>query len=129
MALSQIEFHKKVVYAKIAFFGSFLPELQIAFSVCIAASGVCPSHILYAETDFACRDCYFPLRDGNRVTLFSCARNVDFEHRIPLDAAGSSCCGYSPPSLWIDVFRSIVASERFIYITGWSVHVKIKLLR
>lgn len=79
--------------------------------------------------DFACRDCYFPLRDGNRVTLFSCARNVDFEHRIPLDAAGSSCCGYSPPSLWIDVFRSIVASERFIYITGWSVHVKIKLLR
>ena len=84
--------------------------------------------------DFTCRDCYFPLRVGNRVTLFSCARNVDFEHRIPLaataDAANAgSHVGYSPPSLWIDMFKSIVASERFIYITGWSVHCKIKLLR
>ena len=76
-----------------------------------------------------CADCYFPLRQGNHVTLFSCARNADVAHSLPLPDGSGHLMNYSPPSLWIDLYRAIVACERFIYITGWSVFPRIKLLR
>ena len=71
--------------------------------------------------DLACPDTYFPLRRSNKVTLYSCARSLPSK-----DSNGRS---YQSPSLWLDVYRSLVASEKFIYITGWSVNTKIKLLR
>ena len=85
--------------------------------------------------------------------MFSCARNVDIEYSIPTCVDASSAdpsyynpslqqqhtassgtnagavANYSPPSLWIDLYKSFVASEKFIYIAGWSVFCKIKLLR
>ncbi len=72
---------------------------------------------------------HFSLK-GNHVTLYSCARNMDEPLALPLSSSPSGpTCEYRPPSLWIDLFRSIVASRRFIYITGWSVYTDLKLLR
>ena len=36
---------------------------------------------------------------------------------------------YVAPSLWLDLYRSLVAATNFIYITGWSVYTDMKLLR
>ena len=36
---------------------------------------------------------------------------------------------YVAPSLWLDLYRSLVAATNFIYITGWSVYTDLKLLR
>ena len=73
------------------------------------------------NVELACPDTYFPLRKSNRVTLYSCARSLPTK-----DAAGKS---FQSPSLWLDLYSSLVASRKFIYITGWSVNTNIKLLR
>ena len=76
----------------------------------------------FGETELPLPDTYFPLRHGNRVTLYSCvssktASPASFEEKD------------SAPSLWLDLYRSLVAATNFIYITGWSVNTNIKLLR
>lgn len=83
-----------------------------------------------AKNQFECNDCYFPLRSGNAVTLYSCARNTDIQQSLPVDPdLPHLLTNYMPSSLWIDLYKSLVASQKFIYITGWSVFAKIKLLR
>ena len=77
----------------------------------------------FGQTELPCPDTYFPLRKGNRVTLYSCARNGTF-------GATLRNADHRPkPSLWLDLYRSLVAATKFIYITGWSVNTNIKLLR
>eukprot|EP00094_Tigriopus_californicus_P007112 TCALIF_06847-PA protein Name:"Similar to PLD1 Phospholipase D alpha 1 (Oryza sativa subsp. japonica)" AED:0.00 eAED:0.00 QI:0/0.87/0.66/0.88/1/1/9/545/745 len=80
--------------------------------------------------DMACSQCYFPLRPGNQVTLYSCARNVDDTIEIPTGTpSGPRVLHYTPPSLWIDLFKSLIQSKRFIYVMGWSIYTRIHLLR
>ena len=82
-----------------------------------------------------CPETYFPMRTENEVTLYSCARNSDTQHSIPIScstgssSSSSQLTDYSPPSLWIDIFKAIVESQRFIYLAGWSLNTSIKLLR
>lgn len=68
-------------------------------------------------------DSYFPMRSGCQVDLYSCARNLP--HPVQL-SDGSS---YQPGSCYLDMFRSIVGAEKFIYITGWSVWTGLHLVR
>jgi phospholipase D1/2 len=69
---------------------------------------------------------YFPIRRGGKVTLYQDAHvhdgclpdlklddHVQFEHR----------------SCWDDIFNAISQARRLIYITGWSVNYKVKLVR
>ena len=64
-----------------------------------------------------------------RATCLPCTpapATLDTSFRLPSGGAGgaspsSPSVEYRPASLWIDLFRSIVRSEKFIYITGWSV--------
>ncbi|KAJ6712385.1 PHOSPHOLIPASE D [Salix purpurea] len=69
---------------------------------------------------------YFPLRRGGKVTLYQDAHvhdgclpdlkldgDIQFEHR----------------SCWDDICSAIGQARRLIYITGWSVYYKVKLLR
>lgn len=69
---------------------------------------------------------YFPLRKGGKVTLYQDAHvhgcglpnlmldnGVQFEH--------SSC--------WHDIFEAISQARRLIYIVGWSVYHKVRLIR
>ena len=71
--------------------------------------------------------CYFPSRPSNNVTLYQDADTPQlaiFDGLV--DSVGDE---YVPPRLWRDVYDTIMAAQRFIYITGWSVSTTISLLR
>ncbi|KAK8570452.1 hypothetical protein V6N13_003132 [Hibiscus sabdariffa] len=69
---------------------------------------------------------YFPLRMGGKVTLYQdahvpdgCLPNLKLDHGIT----------YVHGKCWSDIFDAIHQSRRLIYITGWSVWHKVKLVR
>ncbi|KAA8515979.1 hypothetical protein F0562_019158 [Nyssa sinensis] len=69
---------------------------------------------------------YFPLRRGGKVTLYQdahvpdgCLPNLELDHGMP----------YVHGKCWHDIFEAIRQARRLIYITGWSVWHKVKLVR
>lgn len=69
---------------------------------------------------------YFPLRKGGTVTLYQdahvpdgCLPNVMLEHGM----------NYVHGQCWHDIFDAIRQAQRLIYVTGWSVWHKVRLLR
>ncbi|XWS45611.1 hypothetical protein CRYUN_Cryun15aG0151100 [Craigia yunnanensis] len=72
------------------------------------------------------RHTYFPLRKGSKVTLYQDAHVPDdFLPKIELDDGKV----YNQPKCWEDICYSISEAHHMIYITGWSVFHKIKLVR
>ena len=74
------------------------------------------------------RGAYFPIRSGNRLTLY---QDADTPDKLPqleniLHPDGSA---YVPTTAWKDLFSSLKAAEKFIYITGWSVYTEMTLVR
>ena len=68
-------------------------------------------------------DSYFEMRTRCHVDLYSCARNIP--HQVQL----SSGVVYQPGSCFLDMYKAIIAAEKFIYITGWSVWTKLQMVR
>ena len=68
-------------------------------------------------------DSYFEMRSGCHVDLYSCARNTPYQVQL------SSGAMYQPGSCFLDMYKTIIAAEKFIYITGWSVWTKLKMVR
>jgi len=69
---------------------------------------------------------YFPLRKGGTVNLYQdahvpdgCLPNVMLDHGMY----------YAHGKCWHDIFDAIRAAQRLVYITGWSVWHKVKLVR
>ncbi|PQQ14260.1 phospholipase D beta 1 [Prunus yedoensis var. nudiflora] len=69
---------------------------------------------------------YFPLRRGGRVTLYQdahvhdgCLPNLELDGRVQ----------YEQGNCWQDIFDAISKARRLIYITGWSVYHKVRLVR
>ncbi|KAL6280243.1 hypothetical protein ACE6H2_017124 [Prunus campanulata] len=69
---------------------------------------------------------YFPLRRGGRVTLYQdahvhdgCLPNLELDGRVQ----------YEQGNCWQDIFDAISQARRLIYITGWSVYHKVRLVR
>lgn len=69
---------------------------------------------------------YFPLRRGGRVTLYQdahvhdgCFPNLELDGRVQ----------YEQGNCWQDIFDAISQARRLIYITGWSVYHKVRLVR
>jgi len=71
--------------------------------------------------------CYFPVRDGNRVTLYQDADTP----LLPIfqDVVNPDGSEYVPSRLWSDIYNGIMSAEKFVYIAGWSVNTNISLLR
>lgn len=69
---------------------------------------------------------YFPLRKGGKVTLYQDAHVIDgcLPH-MKLDHDLQHEHGHC----WIDIVNAISQARRFIYITGWSVYHKVRLVR
>ncbi|XP_057509109.1 phospholipase D beta 1-like isoform X2 [Actinidia eriantha] len=68
---------------------------------------------------------YFPLRRGGKVTLYQDAHVPDdFFPNLKLDHRQ-----YVQGKCWHDIFDAICHARRLIYITGWSVWHKVRLLR
>lgn len=69
---------------------------------------------------------YFPLRRGGRVTLYQDAHVPDsLLPIVELDDDKQFVHG----KCWHDIFAAIKNSRRLIYITGWSVVHKVRLVR
>lgn len=69
---------------------------------------------------------YFPLRRGGRVTLYQDAHAHDeLLPKLPL----ANGMFYEHGHCWHDIYDAICAARRLIYITGWSVHHLVQLVR
>ncbi|KAK3006978.1 hypothetical protein RJ639_015579, partial [Escallonia herrerae] len=69
---------------------------------------------------------YFPLRKGGKVTLYQdahvhdgCLPNLKLAHGMKHDHG----------KCWHDIFDAIKQARHLIYITGWSVYHKVRLVR
>eukprot|EP00268_Persea_americana_P009256 TRINITY_DN13693_c0_g1_i4.p1 TRINITY_DN13693_c0_g1~~TRINITY_DN13693_c0_g1_i4.p1 ORF type:complete len:846 (-),score=170.79 TRINITY_DN13693_c0_g1_i4:245-2782(-) len=69
---------------------------------------------------------YFPLRRGGELTLYQDAHipegslpDLKIDHGMP----------YEHGKCWHDIFEAISQARRLIYITGWSVYHKVRLVR
>ena len=69
---------------------------------------------------------YFPLRRGGIVTLYQDAHVPDGCLPSPMLAQGTP---YVHGKCWHDIFDAIRQAQRLIYITGWSVWHKVRLVR
>ncbi|OVA00150.1 C2 calcium-dependent membrane targeting [Macleaya cordata] len=69
---------------------------------------------------------YFPLRKGGKVTLYQDAHVPDGSlPSLKLDHE----MHYDHGKCWHDIMESISQARRLIYITGWSVYHKVRLVR
>ncbi|XP_031285350.1 phospholipase D beta 2-like [Pistacia vera] len=69
---------------------------------------------------------YFPLRKGGTVTLYQDAHVPD--GCLPQLRLDRGIC-YEHGKCWADITTAISQARRLIYITGWSVWHKVKLVR
>ncbi|OWM71972.1 phospholipase D gamma 1-like [Punica granatum] len=69
---------------------------------------------------------YFGLRKGGRVTLYQDA-HVHMGSLPNFRLEGS--LQYNHGSCWQDIFDTISQARRLVYITGWSVYHKVRLVR
>jgi phospholipase D1/2 len=72
------------------------------------------------------KDAYFPLRHGGHLTLYQDAhvREGDLPD-IKLDKGKT----FEHNSCWEDICHAILEAHHMIYIVGWSVYDKVKLVR
>ncbi|XP_076939161.1 phospholipase D beta 1-like [Bidens hawaiensis] len=70
---------------------------------------------------------YFPLRKGGKVTLYQDA-HVGDNHGLP-DIELDGDMHYVHGTCWIDIFDAIKDAKHLVYITGWSIWHKVRLVR
>ena len=72
-------------------------------------------------------EAYFPETRDNHVTLY---QDADTPPLPVFDGiTNSQGVQYVPSRCWSDLYHALCSAERLIYITGWSVHTKIHLIR
>ncbi|XP_023764342.1 phospholipase D gamma 1 [Lactuca sativa] len=69
---------------------------------------------------------YFPLRRGGRVTLY---QDAHVPNTTLPDIKLSEDVHYVHGTCWMDIFDAITNAQRLVYITGWSVWHKVRLVR
>ncbi|KAH9624277.1 hypothetical protein KSS87_013023 [Heliosperma pusillum] len=69
---------------------------------------------------------YFPLRHGNRLTLY---QDAHVEDGMLPDFRLDNGMHYVHGKCWNDIFNSISTARRLVYITGWSVNNLVRLVR
>ncbi|ROT66238.1 uncharacterized protein [Penaeus vannamei] len=79
------------------------------------------------DMTFEVPDCYFPLREGCKVTVYQDAHCPP----LPLFESVPTASGepYDPPCAWTDLYKALNNAQRLIYITGWSVYAETVLVR
>ncbi|CAI9111007.1 OLC1v1011138C1 [Oldenlandia corymbosa var. corymbosa] len=73
------------------------------------------------------RGTYFPLRKGHSLTLYQDAHVTD-DCKLPKVKLDDGMV-YEQPKCWEDICYAISEAHHMIYIVGWSVFHKIKLIR
>eukprot|EP00249_Psilotum_nudum_P007970 c20950_g2_i1 orf=1-1665(-) len=68
---------------------------------------------------------YFPLRKGGRITLYQDADLEDTLPKIHLDGG----IVFENRRCWEEICAAILEAHHLVYIAGWSIYCKIKLVR
>ncbi|KAL6511903.1 hypothetical protein OROGR_021500 [Orobanche gracilis] len=97
-------------------------HLQMTFTPCHTN----PKYLNGISENYSLRESYFPLRHGGKVTLYQDAHlpegmlpeigldeNMKFEHE----------------KCWEDICHAILEAHHLVYIAGWSIYHKVKLVR
>ncbi|XP_024032885.1 phospholipase D delta [Morus notabilis] len=72
------------------------------------------------------RHSYFPLRKGGSVRLYQDAHVLD--HMLPkIELDGGKV--FTQEKCWEDICHAITEAHHMIYMTGWSIYHKVKLVR
>ncbi|KAG6704722.1 hypothetical protein I3842_07G146600 [Carya illinoinensis] len=75
---------------------------------------------------FGVRNCYFPVRQGGSVTLYQDAHVLEsMVPEIELDDGKK----FEHAACWEDICHAILEAHHLVYIVGWSVFHKVKLVR
>ncbi|XP_076948548.1 phospholipase D delta-like isoform X3 [Bidens hawaiensis] len=108
-------------------------RLQLRFTPCddmsLSQGQVISSQ---GEESFCLMDSYFPVRSGGNVTLYQDAHVVDGElPEIELEEEdeGGECRYYKQRGCWEDICHAILEAHHLVYVVGWSVYDKVKLVR
>ncbi|PON93972.1 Phospholipase D [Trema orientale] len=75
---------------------------------------------------YGVRDCYFPVRQGGSVTLYQDAHVPDsMLEEIELDNGKM----FEHDKCWEDICHAILEAHHLVYVVGWSIYHKVKLVR
>jgi len=84
------------------------------------------SSVVPGPDRFAVRDSYFPVRQGGSVTLYQDAHVPDsMLPEIELDDGVE----FQQGKCWEDICHAILEAHHLVYIVGWSIFHKVKLVR
>ncbi|KAK4481377.1 hypothetical protein RD792_012265 [Penstemon davidsonii] len=76
--------------------------------------------------DYGLKESYFPMRHGGHVTLYQDAHCIDgMLPEIALDEKRH----FEHEKCWEDICHAILEAHHLIYIVGWSIYHKVKLIR
>ncbi|GFP80149.1 phospholipase d delta [Phtheirospermum japonicum] len=98
-------------------------RLQITFKPCLSN----PILLKGISDNYETRGSYFPLRRGGDVTLYQDA-HVGKEGTLPVVQLDGGRM-FQNEQCWQDMCSAILGAKRLIYVTGWSVYDKTKLVR
>ncbi|KAF8084353.1 hypothetical protein N665_0721s0010 [Sinapis alba] len=87
----------------------------------------CEKNPLYTHgvTSTGVANCYFPVRTGGHVTLYQDAHVHDNMPEIELEDGVL----YQHERCWEDICNSILEAHHMVYVIGWSIFHKVKLVR
>ncbi|XP_020535466.1 phospholipase D delta [Jatropha curcas] len=82
--------------------------------------------IAASPNNFGIENCYFPVRRGSSVTLYQDAHVPDsFSPEIKLENGDV----FKHDTCWEDICHAILEAHHLVYIVGWSIYHKVKLVR
>ncbi|KAL6522092.1 hypothetical protein OROMI_031969 [Orobanche minor] len=76
--------------------------------------------------DYGLKQSYFPSRHGGKITLYQDAHVIDgMLPDIQLDDGRK----FEQQKCWEDICHSVLEAHHLVYIVGWSIYHKVKLVR
>ncbi|XP_042051343.1 phospholipase D delta-like [Salvia splendens] len=86
----------------------------------------CSSNLQGVTDRYALRESYFPLRHGGKVTLYQDAHVPD--GMLPeIEVEGGQ--QFEHDKCWEDICHAIMEAHHMVYIVGWSIYHKVRLVR
>lgn len=99
-------------------------RLRIKFTSCDDRN---KSDVVDTDELFGLKDSYFPVRHGGNVKLYQDAHVKEGQlPEIELDGGGKF---FEQRGCWEDICHAILEAHHLVYIVGWSIYDKVKLVR
>lgn len=98
-------------------------HLQIRFIPCHKN----PIYLHGIPQDYGVKESYFPMRHGGNVKLYQDAHVMD--GMLPDISLDDGKTNFEHGKCWEDICHAILEAHHMVYIVGWSVFHKVKLVR